>query len=147
MTAIVGYIWISLLASEQPETESNISTAELIRNENFKTSPDFLHSGLTDKGACMLSLQSHPTLWDPMDCSLPVSSVHRDSPGKNTELGGQFSPPRDLPDQGLNPRLLCLPHWQADSLPLGHLGSPSAKGGGSQTLSCLIFLCDLIIGY
>ena len=27
--------------------------------------------------------------------------------------------------QGLNPRLLCLPHWQADSLPLSRLGSPS----------------------
>ena len=26
-----------------------------------------------------------------------------------------------LPDQGLNP---CLPHWQADSLPLSHQGSP-----------------------
>ena len=25
-----------------------------------------------------------PTLGDPMDCSLPGSSVHRDSPGKNT---------------------------------------------------------------
>ena len=27
--------------------------------------------------------------------------------------------------QGLNPRLLCLLHWQADSSPLSHLGSPS----------------------
>ena len=33
------------------------------------------------------SLQSCPTLCDPMDCSLPSSFVHRDSPGKNTEVG------------------------------------------------------------
>ena len=33
------------------------------------------------------SLQSCPTPCDPMDCSLPGSSVHGDSPGKNTEVG------------------------------------------------------------
>ena len=31
--------------------------------------------------------QSCLTLCDPMDCSLPGSSVHRDSPGKNTGVG------------------------------------------------------------
>jgi len=35
-----------------------------------------------------------------------------------------FSSPGDLPDQGLN---LCLLHWQADSLPLSHQGSPKEK--------------------
>ena len=29
-----------------------------------------------------------------------------------------------FPTQGSNPRLLCLLHWQADSLPLGYLGRP-----------------------
>ena len=33
---------------------------------------------------CAKLLQSRPTLWDPMDCSLPDSSVHGNSPGKNT---------------------------------------------------------------
>ena len=28
-----------------------------------------------------------PALFDPMDCSLLVSSVHVDSPGKNTKMG------------------------------------------------------------
>ena len=32
--------------------------------------------------------------------------------------------PRDPKTQGLNPRLWCLLRWQADSLPLSHLGSP-----------------------
>ena len=33
------------------------------------------------------SLQSCLTLCDPMDCSPPRSSVHGDSPGKNTGVG------------------------------------------------------------
>ena len=36
---------------------------------------------------CAKWLQSCPTLCDPMDCSLPGSSVHGDSPGKNTGVG------------------------------------------------------------
>ena len=35
-------------------------------------------------------LQSYPTLWDPMDCSLPGSSIHGDFPGKNTGMGCHF---------------------------------------------------------
>ena len=38
--------------------------------------------------------------------------------------GLPFSSPRDLPDPEIKPALLCLLHWQADSLPLSHLGSP-----------------------
>ena len=35
---------------------------------------------------CLVA-QSCPTLCDPMGCSPPGSSVHRDSPGKNTAVG------------------------------------------------------------
>ena len=35
---------------------------------------------------CSVS-QSGPTLCNPMDCSPPGSSVHGDSPGKNTGVG------------------------------------------------------------
>ena len=35
---------------------------------------------------CLVT-QSCPTLWDRMDCSPPGSSVHRDSPHKNNEVG------------------------------------------------------------
>ena len=31
-----------------------------------------------------------PTLCDPVDCSLPGSSVHGESPGKNTGVGCHF---------------------------------------------------------
>ena len=47
------------------------------------------------------SLQSCPTLCDPMDCNLPVSSVCGDSPSKNTEF--PCPPPEDLPDPGIEP--------------------------------------------
>ena len=37
---------------------------------------------------CVLGhFKSCPALCDPMDCSLPVSSVHGDPPGKNTGVG------------------------------------------------------------
>ena len=36
---------------------------------------------------CAMSLQSCPTLCNPMDCSSPDSSVHGDSSGKNTGVG------------------------------------------------------------
>ena len=35
------------------------------------------------------------------------------------------TPPRDLPDPGIEPMPSALPALQADSLPLSHLGSPS----------------------
>ena len=65
----------------------------------------------------VLSLQSCPALCDSMDCSPPGSSVHGDSPGKNTEVGCHALLQGIFPTQGLNPCLLCLLHWQVGSLP------------------------------
>ena len=45
-----------------------------------------------------------------------------DSPGKNTGVGCHFLLQGIFPTQGLNLRLLHLLHWQANSLPLCHLG-------------------------
>ena len=48
-------------------------------------------------------------LCDPVDCSPPGSSVHGDSPGKNTGVGCHFLLQGDLPDPGIkHPRLLLL---------------------------------------
>ena len=45
-----------------------------------------------------------------------------DFPGKNTGVSCHFQGIWEIfPTQGLN---LCLLHWQADSLPLSHQGSP-----------------------
>ena len=43
------------------------------------------------------------TLWDPMDYSLSSSSVHLDSPGKNTGVGCYALLQGIFPSQGLNP--------------------------------------------
>ena len=68
--------------------------------------------------ACTKSLQSCPTLCDPMDYSSPGSSVHGDSPGKNTGMCCHALLQGIFPTKGLNPPLLCLLCWQAGSLPL-----------------------------
>ena len=47
-----------------------------------------------------------------------------DFPVKNTGAGCHFLLQGIFPAQGSNPCLLRLLHWQADSLPWGHLGSP-----------------------
>ena len=43
-----------------------------------------------------------------------------DFPGKNIGVGSHFFLQRIVLTQGLNPSLLHLQHWQADSLPLRH---------------------------
>ena len=80
--------------------------------------------------SCAQSLQSYSTLWNPMDCSPPGSSVHGILQAKISEgvaipfSGGIF------PTEGSNSHLSCLLHWQADSLLLGHLGSPPGNCKG-----------------
>ena len=48
-------------------------------------------------------------------------------PGKNTGVGSCFLLQRIFPTQGLNPHLLWLLRWQADSLSLSHLGGFSSS--------------------
>ena len=61
------------------------------------------------------------TLCDPMDCSLPGSSVHRDSPGKNTAVGFHALLQCLFPIQGSN---LGLPHCRQILYRPSHQGSP-----------------------
>ena len=67
-----------------------------------------------------LVTQSCLTPCDPMDCSPPRSSVHQDSPGKNTEVGCHALLQGIFPTQGSNPDLLhcrwifyCLNHHRS----------------------------------
>ena len=55
---------------------------------------------------CLVT-QSCPTFCDPMDCSLPRSSVHGDSPGKKTGVGCHALLQRIFSTQGWNPGL-CI---------------------------------------
>ena len=64
---------------------------------------------------CLVTVMSNSL--QPHELQPPGSSVHGDSPGKDTGvvaalLQGIF------PTQASNPHLLCLLHWQAGSLPL-----------------------------
>ena len=70
------------------------------------------------------SLQSCPTLGDPMDCSPPRSSVHGIFPARVLGVSCHFVPQGIFPTQGWKQHLLCLLHWQAGSLPLSPPGKP-----------------------
>ena len=61
------------------------------------------------------------TLCDPMDCSPPGSSVHGDSPGKNTGVGCHALLQGIFPTQGSNPG---LPQCRQILYYLSHQGSP-----------------------
>ena len=73
----------------------------------------------------MLVPQSCLTLCDPMDYSLPVSSVHGIAQARTLEWVA-ISSSRDLPDPGIEPRSSTL---QADSLP----SEPPGKVSNSPT--------------
>ena len=66
--------------------------------------------------------QSCLTLCESMDCYSIRLLCPWDFPGKNTGVSCHFPLQGIFPTQGLNPCLLCLLHWQADSLLLSHLG-------------------------
>ena len=55
-------------------------------------------------------------------------------PGENTGVGGCFLLQGIFLDQGSN---FCLLHWQADSLPLSHQGSPPFKKK-KKALGCYV---------
>ena len=75
------------------------------------------------------------TFCDPMDCSLPGSSVHSIFLGKNTGAGCCSLLQGNFPTQGWNLHLLGLLDWQANSLPLSYLGSPGYMYQSVQLLS------------
>ena len=70
---------------------------------------------------------THSAVSDPVspwtDPSPPVL-LSMEFSGKNTGVGYHFLLKEIFPTRGLNPPLLHLLHWQADSLPPRYLGSP-----------------------
>ena len=64
------------------------------------------------------SLQSCQALCDPVDYSPPLLFCSWDSRGRNTLEGCHAHLQQIFLTQRLNPGLLCLLHWQVDSLPL-----------------------------
>ena len=87
-----------------------------------------IHTQGMSSTCCVLCVcsatQSWPTLCDPMDCSPLGSSVHGDSPGKNTGGGCHALLQGLLPTQGSNPG---LPHCRRILYQLSCQGSPCVQ--------------------
>ena len=69
---------------------------------------------------CWVTKVTYDSFWDHMDCSPPGSSVHGILQARTLDWGATaFS-------RGASrPRALHLRHWQLDSFPLSHQGSPT----------------------
>ena len=94
--------------------------------------------------ACLVP-QLCPTLSDPLDCSPPGSSVHGDSPDKNTGVGCHALLQGIFPILGSNPDLL---HCRQILYQLSHQGSPlvTPVAAAAKMLELCWTLCDPIDG-
>ena len=88
--------------------------------------------GIFSCAACAKLLQLCPTLWDPMDCRPPDSSVHGILQARILEWVAMPSSRWIFPTQRSNPCLLRLLHWQVGPLPL-------APPGKYMCCLCIIF--------
>ena len=117
----------------------SLQSKGLVFNCLHDISPGCVSGRLLSKMAAMISpkILCPVTMIDGYMCSLISNSatqwtVARQAPlsmefsGKNTGVDCHFFLQRIFLTQGSNPCLLCLLHFQADSLPLSHLGSPWA---------------------
>ena len=87
---------------------------------SFSCTEPLFHVNVTLFPMLSVCAQVCPTLCDTMDCLLCAGNF----PGKNTGTDCHFPLQGIFPTKGSNMGLLCLLHWQADSLPLYHLGKP-----------------------
>ena len=84
---------------------------------------------------CCSAAQLCPTLCDPMDCSLPGSSVHGISLARSRL---PFPSPGNLPDPGIEPMSSALAGRFVISEPLG---KPTWPGLITKVLGNIVFLC------
>ena len=80
--------------------------------------------------------------WVVSDSLQPRGLCPWNSSGQNTGVGSLSLLLEILPTQGLNLHLWHLLHWQADSLPLSHLGSTSKKCVFSSVAQSCLTLCN-----
>ena len=84
-----------------------------------------LIKSLSEHCCCLVLLCSVClTVRNPMDCSPPGSWAHRIFQARVLEWVAIPFSWGIFPTQGSNPTLLCLLHWQADSLPSAPPGKP-----------------------
>ena len=87
----------------------------------FKCNSQTIQSPIQVYNSVCLVAQSCLTLCDAMNCSLPGSSVHAHSPGKNSRVGCHAFLQGIFPNQGTHPG---LPHCRQILYLLSHQGSP-----------------------
>ena len=97
---------------------------------------------------CYLVLLSHVTLSNPVDCSLPGSSVYVIVQARILEWVDISFSRGIFPTQGLN---LPLLHWQVDSIPLSHMGSSrhwgfNIKSRGKENVCATMILVNFLSG-
>ena len=95
---------------------TNVNSSFICNSQNWSPSIGYL-----------VHAQLYQTLCNSMDCSPPGSSVHRILQARILEWVAMPSSRGIFLTPGSNSHLLCLLHWQADSLPLCHPGSPVGK--------------------
>ena len=121
-TKLLVYLSITfhnLRKRERKGREKKERKKEDMEQKSFANSED---SGCGQPSAALcLATQSYPTLWDPVDCSPPGSSVLGDFPGKNTGVGCHALLEGIFPTQGKNPG---LPYCRQILYHLRHQGSP-----------------------
>ena len=101
---------------------------------------------------CAKSLESCLTLCDPVDCSLLGSSVHGNSPGKNTGVGCHALLQGIFPTERSNPCLLCLLHcrqilycWTTREAPSATYMLPNPRISFLHPpVTCLICIIDQV---
>ena len=81
---------------------TELNWTDSIWDENTKTET-FVGQTTFDKLVKLLVDQSYTTLWDPMDCNPPGSSVHGILQARELEWL-PFPSPGDLPNSGVEPR-------------------------------------------
>ena len=121
--------------------DSTVITSTAAKNKIFRKRSRSWSSFEQNRVLCLVA-QSYPTLCDPMDCSPPGSSVHGDSPGKNTGVGCHALLQGIVPTKGSNLHL-CLLRWQAGSWTLALPGKPKTSIHNSPFMSSASLLKDL----
>ena len=99
-----------------------------------KLATSSIHSGSYSwKNCCSVSCcLVMLTLYDPLDCGPPGSSVHGIFQARILErVAISFS--KDLPDSEIEPESPVFSALQAVSLPLNHLGSPAGWVKGKRS--------------
>ena len=107
------------ISSEQSEVELRIPLIVALKRIEYVIRDKYNRRNAKLKLCCLVT-QSCPTLLWPHGLQLSRLLCPGDFPGNNTWVGCHLLLLGIFPTQDLNPLLL---HWQADSLPLSHLGT------------------------